>query len=183
MSRRFILRAFLKYIQCDNNHFESLVFFPRWSPSALRNPRHLNASPFAPPPSTLTFIGRKFGWLHGNRCLGSFQGACRVAPVVVVSTTELLQLWFPAVGPARLRPTDASANTLTRVKQASTNRTGCICCHQPLLPLLQASPTVAEGKRFTISHIDVAWLRAQCCLPHESGGERRVTGENEREKR
>lgn len=68
----------------------------------------LESIPFPPPPSTLAFIGPKFGWLHGNQCLGRIQGACRVALVVVVSITELLQRWFSTMGQALLWPTTAT---------------------------------------------------------------------------
>jgi len=31
-----------------------------------------------------------------------------------------------------------------------------------------------QGKHFTSAHIDVAWLGAQCCLPHERKLEREM---------
>lgn len=43
-------------------------------------------------------------------------------------------------------------------------------------PPLQASVSEAKGKRFTTTHIDVAWLGAQCCLPHERKQEREMRG-------
>lgn len=70
--------------------------------------------PFAPPPAPLTVIGPKFGWLHGNQCLGRIQGACRVALVVAVSITELLRHQFSPTEPAD-RCRVGSANLLTSV--------------------------------------------------------------------
>lgn len=136
----------------------------------------------SPLPVPLTFIGPKFGWHHGNqgsqgtlpglnpRCLQGGTGWCCLRQRAVTTAGCYNKASFALACHGGI---GSACWPLISNYQLAWPVISCVISHRShCCGSLRLKHGGKQGKQFTSTHIDVAWLGAQCCLPHERTQER-----------